>query len=66
MSKVCQVAILIDGGFYIQRFKKLNNGAFPRKANVVDLVADIKKSEAKINITLCYFIFNFEIVKIIV
>ena len=40
MSKVSQVAILIDGGFFIQRFKKLH-GKKPLKKDVVDLIDDI-------------------------
>ena len=40
MSKVSQVAILIDGGFYIQRFKRLHS-KYPTKANVVSLINDI-------------------------
>ena len=41
MSKVNKVAILIDGGFFIQRFKLLNNQKYPVKKDVEDLVNDI-------------------------
>ncbi len=41
MSKVNKVAILIDGGFFIQRFKLLNKGKYPVKKDVEDLIKDI-------------------------
>lgn len=48
MSKVNKVAILIDGGFFIQRFKVQNKGAYPVKKDVEKLIADIvNKVKAK-------------------
>lgn len=41
MSKVNKVAILIDGGFFIQRFKALNKGKYPLKKDVENLINDI-------------------------
>jgi uncharacterized LabA/DUF88 family protein len=47
MSKVNKIAILIDGGFFIQRFKRLNK-KFPTRNDVEDLIKDIlKKVEIK-------------------
>lgn len=36
----CKVAILIDGGFYVQRFKQLNN-KMPTRHDVKKLISDI-------------------------
>lgn len=41
MSKISEVAILIDGGFFIQRFKKMNKGKDPLKADIENLIQDI-------------------------
>lgn len=47
MSKVNKIAILIDGGFFIQRFKKLN-GKNPQSADVEKLIKDVlSKVKAK-------------------
>lgn len=48
MSKVNKVAILIDGGFFIQRFKIQNKGNYPNKSDVEKLIDDIiSKIKAK-------------------
>lgn len=48
MSKINKVAILIDGGFFIQRFKALNKKKNPGKADVEKLIEDImQKLNAK-------------------
>lgn len=43
MSKINNIAILIDGGFFIQRFKILNSGKYPLKKDVQLLIDNIMK-----------------------
>lgn len=46
MGRISNVAILIDGGFYKQRFKKVN-GKYPTKHDVISLIGDIMKQLSK-------------------
>lgn len=43
MSKVNKTAVLIDGGFFFQRFRANNKKRPPKKNDVEDLISDIMK-----------------------
>jgi len=48
MSKVNKIAILIDGGFFIQRFKSLNGFDNPKREDIEKLIKDVlEKVQAK-------------------
>lgn len=44
-----KVAILIDGGFFIQRFKQLNSQKSPTKKDVEKLISDVMNTVQKMS-----------------